>query len=388
MTANKKKKLIRITTVPSSFFGLLQGQLNYMSNYFEVLAISSQSKEYGMEELAKREGVRYDIVEMTRKITPIKDFMSLLRMYRILKKEKPYIVHSHTPKAGTIGMIAAKLAGVPHRLHTVAGLPLVESNGLKKLLLVYVDKLTYRCATKVYPNSFGLKDIMLKEKLAKKSKLNVIANGSSNGIDTNHFNPDLYNQAFKESFRKELNISNKDFVYFFAGRLVKDKGINELISAFKRLNEEHVNTKLLLAGGDEKELDPLLPETNEIMRSNSNIIQTGWVKDVRPYFAISDTLVFPSYREGFPNVVLQACSMKLASIVTDINGCNEIVENNTNGLIIPPKNEDELYRAMKYLLTHQDITDEMSSNSRLKIAENYERVLVWQSLLKEYNKLN
>ena len=382
-----KKKIIRITTVPGSLTTLLKGQLKYISQYFEVVGVSSKGKKNQLEILAKNEGVRTINLEMTRKITPIKDLIAVTKLYKILKKEKPYIVHSHTPKAGTVGMIAAKLAKVPNRLHTVAGLPLVETKGFKKKLLVYVDKLTYSCATKVYPNSFGLREIILNEKLAKKSKIEVIAKGSSNGIDTNHFDPKLYNQLQKKSLRGSLKIKENDFVFIFVGRLVKDKGINELVEAFDKLNKSFENIKLILVGNYEKELDPLFSKTTKLIEANTNIIETGWTNDVRPYFSISDVLAFPSYREGFPNVVMQASSMELACIVTDINGCNEIIKHNENGYVIPKKDTNSLYEAMKSTLSNNGKLKEMGQKSRKIILENYEQKNVWKAILSEYKEL-
>lgn len=186
-----KPKLIRITTVPLSLEKLLEGQLSYMSIYYDVLAVSSDNER--LKKMGEKEGVRTYCVQMSRKITPIKDLKSLWKLYKLFKKEKPLIVHTHTPKAGTVGMIAARIAKVPYRLHTVAGLPLLEVKGNRRLLLNTVEKITYRCCTSVLPNSFELKNIIIKEKLCSSDKLRVIANGSSNGINTEYFDPTLYN---------------------------------------------------------------------------------------------------------------------------------------------------------------------------------------------------
>lgn len=292
-----KKKLIRVTTIPNSLGKLLTGQLHYMSNYYDVIGVSSGGS--ALEDVRKQEGVPVIAVELTRKITPIKDLKSVYGLYKIFKKEKPFIVHSHTPKAGTAAMLAAKLAGVPHRLHTIAGLPLLEATGIKRTILNLVEKITYACATKIYPNSFGLQDIIIKEKFTRKDKLTVIGKGSSNGIDTNHFNPpDLYSAADNLKLRTELGFAPEDIVFTFVGRLVADKGINELILAFKKLATIKKNVKLLLVGTFETELDPLNKASLDYIYNNDTVLGIGWQEDVRPYFAISDALTFPSYREG------------------------------------------------------------------------------------------
>ncbi|MDY8136288.1 glycosyltransferase family 4 protein [Aquimarina sp. 2201CG5-10] len=379
-------KIIRITTVPVSLGGLLKGQLKFMSQYYDIVGVSSKGGDV-LDYVSDQEGIRVIPVEMTRKITPFKDIKAVYQLYKIFKKEKPDIVHSHTPKAGTLSMIAAKLAGVPHRLHTIAGLPLLVATGGKRKLLDAVEKLTYSCATMIYPNSYGLKDIIIENKYTKTDKLKVIANGSSNGIDTSHFDPSHYSEEDKQALLNELNIKPSDIVFVFVGRLVKDKGLNELIEAFIKLNKEYSQAKLLLVGTYEKELDPLLPASENEINTNKSIISVGWQKDVRPYFVISDVLAFPSYREGFPNVVMQAGALGLPCIVTDINGCNEIISEGENGLIIPVKNTDALYNSMRKIIEDKNLLRNLSKKSRSSIKELYERQHVWNALLDEYNEL-
>lgn len=379
-------KLIRITTVPVSLNVLLKGQLAFMNQFYKVIGVTSYVEAQFIE-IQEREKIELVNVEFTRTISPLKDCISLYKLYVFLKKEKPFIVHSHTPKAGTIGMIAAKLAGVPHRFHTIAGLPLLESKGAKRKLLNIVEKITYSCATKIFPNSHGLKEIIVENKFTHADKLKVIANGSSNGIDCIHYNASLYSENDKTSLREKLGISSNDFVFIFVGRMVGDKGINELVKSFKRLSTDVENVKLLLVGPFENNLDPLKKNTIEEIDSNNKIIAVGAQKDVRPYFAIANVLVFPSYREGFPNVVMQAGAMGLPSIVTNINGCNEIIIEGENGLIIPVKNIELLYQAMIKILNEKDEYRIMSQKSRDLVVKRYEQKYVWEQLLKEYQSL-
>lgn len=381
----KSKKLIRITTVPLSLDKLLEGQLRFMQNNYEVIAISSE-KDY-LEKIGKREGVSTYHLEMTRLITPISDLKALLKLTWYFIKTKPDIVHSHTPKAGIVGMFAAFLARVPHRFHTVAGLPLLEETGKKRKVLDFVEKMTYAFATKVYPNSKGLKAIILENNYCKPAKLKVLANGSTNGINTNHFSAENFSFADKESLKEQLGIETSDFVYVFVGRLVTDKGINEMVCAFKKIKIMHPNAKLLLVGPLETELDPLLPSTIEAIENVKNIIAVGYQNDVRLYFAIANCLVFPSYREGFPNVVMQAGAMGLPSIVSNINGCNEIIVKGENGLIIPPKDEKSLYDAMLTFMEDEDFYAKLKQNARSMIVERYEQKVVWEALLKEYQMM-
>jgi len=376
--------------VPISFKVLLKGQLRFMaSNGFDVKGVSSEGEE--LREVRENEGIVMETINMSRKITPFQDLKSLWEMWNFLRKEKPQIVHTHTPKAGIIGMLAARLAGVPHRLHTVAGLPLMEATGIKRKILNFVEKLTYSSATRVYPNSKGLYDFILQNNFTQSNKLKIIANGSSNGINTTFFSPAQVSEIEKVALREKLNIQPDDFVFVFVGRIVSDKGINELIKAFSELqtaeNNELTGIKLLLVGGLESDLDPLNPETLAEINQNKDIISAGFQQDVRPFFAISDALAFPSYREGFPNVVMQAGAMGLPSIVSDINGCNEIIVEGENGLIIPSKNVEKLKEKMLTLARDKNLYIKLKENSRRMIENRYEQSVVWKALLEEYEGL-
>lgn len=377
-----KVKIVRVTTVPVSFIKLLEGQLGYMSSYFDMIAVSS-SGDGQLDLYGKSERIRTKVIPMTRKITPLQDFISLVRMIIFLLKERPIIIHSHTPKAGLISMLSGFIVGIPHRLHTVAGLPLVETTGNKRRLLIHVEKIIYKCATKVYPNSLGLLQIILKEKICTPDKVKIIGHGSSNGIDTNYFNPSIYNDK-KSDLKKKYDIGNDDFVFIYIGRLVKDKGLNELISAFINAFSDAPKVKLLLVGNFENNLSPLDDSTISYIKTTPNIRLLGYKDDIRPYLAMSDIFVFPSYREGFPNVVMQSLSMNVPVIANNINGCNELVIDGQNGYLIPPKDKNILEKKMIFVVNNLDKLKELKCNSRKKLKDKYERSYVWELILNEY----
>ncbi|MDP2088184.1 MAG: glycosyltransferase family 4 protein [Flavobacteriaceae bacterium] len=419
----KKKKLIRITTVPLSLKKLLEGQLGFINGFYKVTAMCSDLNS--LKEVGKQEDVAIYELPLKRTINPFLDLYAILKLYSFLRKEQPFIVHTHTPKAGLVGMLAAWLARVPHRLHTVAGLPLLETNDLKRFILDAVEKLTYACATHIYPNSYGLYNIILENKYTTAKKLNVIANGSSNGINTAYFSPKTVTEVQKKILRFELDINEHDFVFIFVGRLVGDKGINELVAAFQMLQNQQQatgnrekttdfslssraesmdtslfslssraesrdtshNIKLLLVGPLESDLYPLLPNTLANIASDYNILSVGYQNDIRPYLVISNALVFPSYREGFPNVVMQAGAMGLPSIVTNINGCNEIIIEGVNGTIIPVKNTQALVEAMQKMVSDTTYHNHLQQNARAMIMERFEQQQVWEALLAEYHRL-
>jgi glycosyltransferase involved in cell wall biosynthesis len=379
-----QQKIIRITTVPISLKVLLKKQLRFMSAYFEVVGVSSPGKT--LAEVSEQEGIRTVGVNMTRAITPVQDLRAIWSLYRLFRKEKPTIIHTHTPKAGLLGMLAGRLANVPIRLHTVAGLPLMEARGKKRLLLEKVERITYASATKVYPNSGNLASFILQNKFCPPAKVKVLGNGSSNGIDTSFFDKSQELEKTAGELRHELKINNSDFVFVFVGRLVRDKGIEELVEAFSRIKGQYQTAKLLLVGPFEPELDPISDKTKQTITNDDRITLVGFQQDVRPYFLISNVLAFPSYREGFPNVPMQAGCFELPSIVTDINGCNEIIIKGENGLIIPVKDVEALVIAMKRLLDDTVLYNHMKSKSREMIVSRYEQKYLWNLILKEYEE--
>lgn len=356
-----------------------------MSNHFEVIAVSSKGP--ALDAVSKESGVKTIGIDMTRQITPFSDLKALYNLMKLIIREKPLIVHTHTPKAGLLGMIAARIVGVPIRLHTIAGMPLLEATGLKRKLLDLTERITYKCATRVYPNSHGMREIVELNKYCKPTKLKVIGNGSSNGIDTNYFDPSLFTAFDKVQTRSSLDIMEDDIVYTYIGRIVKDKGIKELVIAFSKIKNKKKNVKLLLVGPYENDLDPLDDLTEREISNNPSIIWIGFQQDVRPYLAISDIFVFPSYREGFPNVVMQSGAMGIPSVVTDINGCNEIITEGENGFIVPVKDYLSLQNAMERLGDDFVLRSLMASKCRNVIIDKYKREDLWNDILKEYERL-
>lgn len=379
---NNNPKLVRIATIPLSLNILLKGQLAFLANHFKIIAVASPGED--LQVVKEREDVITHSIPIKRNISLISDSITFVKLYFFFLKEKPTIIHSITPKAGLLSMIAGKLAGVPIRMHTFTGLIFPSKKGLLKQVLIIMDKILCYCATNVYPEGNGVKNDLLALAITTKP-LKVLANGNVNGVDLTYFDPEKITTIQKQEVRTKLNIQETDFVFIFVGRLVGDKGINELVQAFSQLT--NLNAKLLLVGPYESELDPLQLETLHQIKNNSNIIPVGFQEDVRPYFAISHCLVFPSYREGFPNVVLQAGAMGLPSIVSNINGCNEIIEEGFNGTIVPSKNKELLYLSMQRMIRDEVWRNKLQKNARERINSHYKQQLVWEALLLEYQKI-
>jgi glycosyltransferase involved in cell wall biosynthesis len=372
-------KLFRITTYPISLQKLLRGQPRFFSDHFEFVAISNPGPE--LAEIQEREAVRTIGIPMTRQITPFHDLLSLIRMIGLFLKEKPDIVHTHTPKAGIIGMIAAWLTCRPKRLHTVAGLPLMATQGLKKQILISIEKLTYACATTVIPNSQGLHSYLIDNQLCDPQKLLFLEPGSSNGIDLEYFSRDAIQIEMIET-KKTLRLDDSHFIFIFAGRITRDKGINELAEAFFRLADKNTQIRLLLVGDFDHGLNPIKNNIKILLMKHPQIIRTGFQPDIRPYLAVADILILPSYREGLPQIVLQACAMDTPCIVSDIMGCNEII-GSENGQRIMPRSTESLYQAMYQAITNPDQVKKWKAHARTSIIR-YDQTLVWKKLLNVY----
>lgn len=376
-------KLIRITTVPMALRYLLPGQMKFMKEHgFEVVMISADGKE--REEVMKNEGCPHYIVPMTRKITPFKDLSCLIKLIRIFRKEKPDIVHTHTPKAGLLGMLAAKFAGVKVRIHTVAGMPLMVEKGFKFTLLKNIEKLTYWAANQVWPNSFSLLNYIREHKLTSEAKLKVISKGSSNGINTSRFDRTKLDETINAEVKAKIKYDPRNTYLLCIGRLVKDKGIAELVDAFASLQETHHDLKLLLAGQFETDLDPLPEATLNEIKENPGIIHIDWTPYVEYYMALADFFVFPSHREGFPNVLLQAGALKTPVICSVIPGNVDIVENEITGLSFPVGDKERICAQLDYALANAPFMHQMSERLYQHIQQYYRQENIWEAIHSEY----
>ena len=370
MKNSAKLKIVRAATLGTSLNTFCEGLLKELTDEgYEVVALSSPDGD--LDELSKREGVRTIGVHMERRISPWKDLVSLIKIVRALKREKPDMVHSMTPKAGLLCMMAARWVGVPIRVHTFTGLVWPTATGLSRRILMMTDKWTCACATHIIPEGEGVK-MDLQRSITQKP-MKVLGYGNVKGVDLDYW---------KRTAKKK---EGQPFTFVFVGRIVRDKGMNELVAAFVRLHKECADTRLVLVGRFEDTLDPIFPETRRLIESSDGIEALGEQKDVRPFYEQSDALIFPSYREGFPNVVIEAGAMDLPSIVTDINGSREIIENGKNGVIVPPRDEQALFDAMKWMIEHPEERKAMAENARPMVVNRYEQGFVRQCL-KDYYK--
>ena len=378
----KSIKIIRATTVPMSLEAFCNGMLKELSEKYEVVGLSSPGE--ALEEIASREGVRVIAVPMERHISPVKDLMALIKMIRVFLQEKQTMVHSMTPKAGLLCMIAAWLTRVPVRVHTFTGLVWPTSTGLKRKLLMATDWLTCACATHIIPEGEGVKSDLIAGKITKKP-LKVLGYGNVMGVDMERFSRRPEVMKLAEKLRDDSM-----FTFVFVGRIVKDKGINELCEAYERIHKQHPKTKCWLIGRYEDNLDPITAESRRLIEESGNGLEAVGRKsgdELLAYYAAADCFVMPSYREGFPNTVLEAGAMGLPSVVTDINGSREIIEDGKNGVIVPSQNAEALYEAMLNMLIDKEKREYMASNARHLIETRYEQRFVRQCLYDFYKEV-
>jgi glycosyltransferase involved in cell wall biosynthesis len=383
MSNNIKEKLVICTTVPDTILYILKGQPKYLNQYFEVVIITCKSDKNKI--IADYEGVRVYEVAFKRNINLFFDLTALFQMIFLLIQLKPRIIHSYTPKAGLITMLASWVNMVPIRIHTFTGLIFPNQNGIKKRILILIDRLTCLCSTKIIPEGKGVMKDLISYKITDKH-LEIIGNGNISGVDTKYFS----NTSVEyDTSQKILGINNEflinKFVYCFIGRLNKDKGISELYNAFVTLPE---NTCLLIAGELDMEGNSISLDLYDKLKNHNRIFCLGFVKDVRYVLKLSNILVLPSYREGFPNVLLQALSMGVPVIATNVNGCNEIVLNNFNGWLVEPKNHLQLTKKMLFVITISTSYFEIiRNNSRQSIIDRYEQVFYRNELFQTYKDL-
>lgn len=394
------KKIIRAATVPSSLEVFCKDILRELSKEYDVIALSSPDQN--LDKVSAREGVRAIGVPMERRISPWKDFIALCRIYKVLRAEKPDMVHSMTPKAGLLCMVAGWLAHVPIRVHTFTGLVWPTSTGIKRKILMMTDRITCACATHVIPEGYGVLND-LKDFCITKKPLKVLGFGNVKGVDL------VKCSRRKSIVQQSQRLKKHDcFTFVYIGRIVRDKGINELVASFCRLvsNAQFVEKKnlwLILVGNYEDGLDPIGPETRDLIAHMPQISAIGpqYGDDLLAWYAAADCFVFPSYREGFPNTVLEAGAMELASIVTDINGSREIIlsdkekgkgENEKldireNGIVIPSKDVDTLYEAMLWMMEHDEERVAMGKCAREIVSERWEQGFVREKLYEFYREV-
>lgn len=356
-------------------------------NGFEVYMASADGKE--REEVMVIESLDHQILPFKRDISLWNDIKALYCTIKYISKINPDIVHTHTPKAGLMGMLAAKLCRVPIRIHTVAGMPLQGLTGAKKTVVTLTEKLTYWAANQVWPNSKSLLQFIKENKFTGEKKLKIVGAGSSNGIDLNDYNPMALQSSILKEVSESLNYDTQNYYLLFVGRIVSQKGINELISVFVKLLKEYTNLRLILVGPYENDRDPISDEARTLIDTVPEILSVGYSKKVKYFMSLADLLVFPSHREGFPNVPMQAGAMQCPVICSKVTGNVDIVKHMETGLLHKPKDADDLEKNIRFALNNKQKMKIMTKNHFEFIENKFSRTYVQSQLLLNYvNLLN
>ena len=381
------KKLIWVTTVAQSM-GLFRGQLAFMSKYFDLTFVASnESNPAELENRGRIEQIRVHEIPMKREISLFKDFKSLIAFLSYFHAMKPDAVHGNTPKGALLAMLAAKLTGVKTRIYMCHGLRYQGYSGIMRKILENMEHLTCSCATHVLCVSDGVRNTLAQDGICPARKSNVIGYGSCNGINKDFFDASAYSTEEQERLRRQYGIHKDDFLFIFMGRIVKDKGVNEMIEALTRYRKENPCVCLMILGAFEDNQNPVETSTQEIIKGNKEgVIYCGKQTDVRPFVAASQCLLLPSYREGFGMVLMEAGAMGIPVICSDIIGCNNVVTND-NGLLIEPKNADDLYQKIKIMVENTSLYRHFVSSTRLSIINRFNQSELWSKFLVYYQNV-
>ncbi|MGA2850547.1 MAG: glycosyltransferase family 4 protein [Terracidiphilus sp.] len=336
---------------------------------FQVTLVSSPGEL--SNRIAKMEGVEAISIPISRGIAVMADVVTLVRLWMLLRRVKPDMTEFSTPKAGLLGTLAARTAGVPRRVYMLRGLKLERSRGWKRQLLLMSERLAAACADVVLCNSVSLRAEALALGVSSDAKLRLLGSGSSNGVDVQRFKPG------PNELGPSLGLSPEAVVVGFVGRLTRDKGVPELIEAFEAIVAAKPNARLLLVGWFDESEDALSEDLKERIKAHPRIHMTGFVNDTAPYYRAMDVMVLPTWREGFPNVVLEAAATGIPVVTTTATGSRDSVVPEVTGLLIPPGYPEAISEAVVRLLRDGDLRWRMGRAARAWVLEHFvdERVL-------------
>lgn len=380
---NKKIKICHVANTDKALRFLLLPQLKFLQDEgYDVSAVSSAGKF--VVDIEKR-GIKVEIIEMKRKISPFSDLVALIRLFLYFRKEKFQIVHVHNPKPGLLGQLAARMAGVPIVINTIHGLYFHEdSSAARKSFYTFIEKIAALCSDTIFSQSREDIKTLIDERITKPEKIKYLGNG----VDVDRFNMERFFIEGINRKKKELSISEDFKVVGIVARLVKEKGYFDLFKAFDLVVEKLPKTTLLVVGPEEPEKkDAVKHKSAEDYNIEKNTIFLGERDDVDEIYSVMDVFVLPSYREGLPRSILEAMAMQRPIVATDIRGCREEIENGKNGILVPVRDPVKLAEAIISLLKNPASAKEMGKNSRAKVTERFDEKVVFDRIEREYNKL-
>lgn len=364
----------------------MRGQVGYMKDRdFDVEAISSPGEK--LAQFGTEQSIPVHAVELPRRITPLHDLKAVRQLVGLLRRIRPTIVHAHTPKGGLLGMISAWLARTPVRVYHMRGLPYITAIGNRRRLLKATEWVSCKLAHRVFCVSHSLREVAISDGLVPAGKIVVFGGGSGNGVDSsNRFNPDRFDEQYVQSKKTELGIPDVEIVIGFIGRIVRDKGIEELTVAWKSIRESSTNARLVMVGPIEPQ-DPVSPETLSYLQSDERVTMVDWVDDTSAIYPILDMLVLPTYREGFPNVPLEAASMGMPVVATRVPGCIDAVEDGVTGTLVPVRDAFALVDAIQMYLDDPELRKKHGQSGRERVLRDFRQEVIWEAVYQEYCRL-
>jgi glycosyltransferase involved in cell wall biosynthesis len=377
-------RLVHIMTVPLTLT-FFRGQVGFMERRgFDVRLICGPGKE--VEEFMARERVPVSTVPMHRRITPFRDLVALGRIYLQLRRLQPTVVHTHTPKASLLGMIAAWLLRRPLRIYHLRGLRYIAAVGFRRRLLQWMERLTCSFADQVLCVSRSIRETAVADGVCPAEKISVLLSGSGQGVDTQRFSPANLPEGTREEIRRSYGIPLDAVVIGFIGRIVRDKGAVELAEAWGDLRNEYPGAHLLIVGPFESE-DPVPAGVEEFLRQDPRVHLAGLEWDTPPLYAAMDVVALPTYREGFPNVPLEAAAMRLPMVATRVPGCVDAIQDGVTGTLVPPRDAGSLAGAIRRYLEDPELRAQHGHAGRERVLREFRREAIWEALYQEYCRL-
>lgn len=374
----KRKKICFIVSSPETARAFLLLHIDILAKDFDVYLIANFQNE-GQKQLSTSLKAVFD-VKIERSISLIKDFKALLALRKIFRKHAFDAIHTVTPKAGLLGILAGKLAQIKVRIHIFTGQVWYTKSGLIKLLLISIDKFIVSLATNILVDGQAQRSFLIAHHIIKENNSMVLGKGSISGVDTSRFVPEL---AIKRKYRKELNYSDEDVIFLFLGRLNLDKGVIDLAKAFAKLQTEYRSAKLLFIGMDEGNL---LPEIAAIVGSQ-NFQFYGSTNEPELVLQVGDVLCLPSYREGFGTSIIEGSLLELPIICSDTYGLKETIIDGETGLRHQVGNIEDIYKQMRELVAAADKRMEMGKAGRTYVLENFSASQISNHWLQYYKNL-
>lgn len=378
-------RLVHVTTAPQTL-SFLHGQVGYLkARGVDVWALSSPGEM--LDAFAADEDIPVHGLEMPRRITPLRDLATTARLWCWLRKVRPDIVNAHTPKGGLLGMLGAWLARVPVRVYHMHGLPLMTATGLRRRLLWWSERVSCLLAHQVFCVSASLRDAAVSEGLCRPDKMAVIRHGSINGVDAEtSFNPAIVGAPARTATRAGLGIPLDAQVIGFVGRVVRDKGLIELVAAWQTLRAERPELHLVVVGTLEPQ-DPLPPEAERLLQTDPRVHMAGFHADTPPWYSAMDVVVLPTYREGFGLVAIEAAAMELPVVATLVPGCVDAVQDGVTGTLVPPHDAAALTDAIRHYLVDPELRRRHGLAGRERALLEFRQEDIWEALYAEYTRL-